>query len=324
MKTIKFLILLTFFAGAISCTQEQDEPVPGNDPFDIEGSFGREFPVGETTQIATYTFSQEAITYDLAGGFAQSNYDIVKEYYASDEQRWIGYRESNSAYYVIFFNNVSDTEISLYKKQVSTLEEGINEPVPAADNTDNYGWNTYQKDLPVSGQMTNLYAPQEGGMGQPVSGAFAKFDFETGTSTDSDTDWDIAFRGSSIVVNGGVSSGITDEPERNGLGAAYIATGTMETVTAVDTSLLVEDSADGFAIPEGSGNGWYTYDSSTHVITPTAGKILVFKTRDGKYAKVEILSYYKDAPASPDIYTDESRYYTFNYVYQPHEGVETF
>ena len=135
MKTIKFLILLTFFAGAVSCTQDEDGAVPGLDSFDIEGSFGREFAVGGTTQIATYMFGQEAITYDLAGGFAQSNYDIVKEYYASDEQRWIGYRESNSAYYVIFFNNVSDTEISLYKKQVSTLEEGINEPVPAADNT---------------------------------------------------------------------------------------------------------------------------------------------------------------------------------------------
>ena len=45
---------------------------------------------------------------------------------------------------------------------------------------------------------------------------------------------------------------------------------------------------------------------------------------DGKYAKVEILSYYQGAPDSPDAFTDQSRYYTFNYVYQPNSGETTF
>jgi hypothetical protein len=35
---------------------------------------------------------------------------------------------------------------------------------------------------------------------------------------------------------------------------------------------------------------------------------------------MEILSYYKNAPDNPDAYSDESKYYTFNYVYQPNEG----
>ena len=35
-------------------------------------------------------------------------------------------------------------------------------------------------------------------------------------------------------------------------------------------------------------------------------------------------SYYKDAPESPDAFTDESRYYTFNYEYQPNEGITNF
>jgi len=47
---------------------------------------------------------------------------------------------------------------------------------------------------------------------------------------------------------------------------------------------------------------------------------LVIRTHDDKYAKVEILSYYKDAPAEPDGFVDESRFYTFNYVYNPNEG----
>ena len=39
---------------------------------------------------------------------------------------------------------------------------------------------------------------------------------------------------------------------------------------------------------------------------------------------MEILSYYKDAPENPDAYTDETPYYTFNFVYQPNEGVTSF
>ena len=46
-----------------------------------------------------------------------------------------------------------------------------------------------------------------------------------------------------------------------------------------------------------------------------AGKVFVVKTHDGKYAKFEILSYYKDAPATPDA-TSVGRYYSFNYAYQ--------
>ena len=56
------------------------------------------------------------------------------------------------------------------------------------------------------------------------------------------------------------------------------------------------------------------------MITPIPGKILVVRTRDGKYAKIEILSYYKGAPANPNPMTDASRYYTFRFLYNPNEG----
>ena len=173
--------------------------------------------------------------------------------------------------------------------------------------------------------VLNLHAPQEGGMDQmgnpvPISGEFTKFDFSTGSTTTSDTEWDIAFRGTSIIINGGVSSGTTDEPERTGNAAAYIGTGTMSGVKAVNASYLEQDSVNGYVL-----SNWYTYAGPpTHLISPTAGKLLIIKTRDGKYAKIEILSYYKDAPENPDAYSDEERYYTFNYVYQPNQGELTF
>ena len=159
----------------------------------------------------------------------------------------------------------------------------------------------------VSITIEDLHAPQEGGMGQPISGPFTKFDFDTGMETDSETDWDIAFRATDIIVNGGSSMGTIDEPTRNGDGGAYIAMGTMADVNEVDVSLFAQDSENGYAIMSGSGNGWYTYTGPpTFLVTPTAGRILVFKTADGKFAKVEILSYYQGAPDSPDAFTDQS------------------
>ena len=173
--------------------------------------------------------------------------------------------------------------------------------------------------------VEDLHAPQEGGQGQPISGQFTKFDFETGSETNSETDWDIAFRGTSIIVNGGISLETNDEPERTGDAGVYIFSGTMAEMVVVDTSLITQDSSEGYAIASGSGNGWYTYTGPpTYLISPTPGKILVFRTSDGKYAKMEILSYYLGAPENPDAFSDPSRYYTFNYVYQPNEGVIDF
>ena len=166
--------------------------------------------------------------------------------------------------------------------------------------------------------VSNLYAPQQGGQGQPISGEFTKFSFADGTTTQSSTEWDIAFRGTSIIINGGTSSGTTDEAERTGNGGAYITAGTFASVTEVETGSFLQDSETGHVL-----SNWYTYAGPpTHEISPTPGKILVIRTHDGKYAKVEILSYYQDA--QPNAEYNNYRYYTFNYVYQPNQGETSF
>ena len=60
----------------------------------------------------------------------------------------------------------------------------------------------------------------------------------------------------------------------------------------------------------------------TNIVSPITGVVLVFKTTEGRYAKVEIKSYYENAPMDPTGGTP--RYYTFDYVYQPNDGVTTF
>lgn len=165
-------------------------------------------------------------------------------------------------------------------------------------------------------KVSDLYAPQTGGQGQPVGGAFTKFSFAENAIVTHDN-WDIAFRGTTIIVNGGTKIGITDEPERTGTAAISILSSTFDGVVAIPVATtFAQDAATVYAIPTGSGNGWYNYNASNNIISPLAGKVFVVKTHNGKYAKFEILSYYQNAPATPDPAIAVSRYYTFNFAYQ--------
>ena len=163
---------------------------------------------------------------------------------------------------------------------------------------------------------SNIPAPQTGGQGQPVGGVFTKFSFSENAVVTNEN-WDIAFRGTTILVNGGPTIGISDEPNRTGNAAASIVTGLFNNITTVpESTTFNQDGTSTYAIPTGSNNGWYSYNSATNIITPILGKVFVFKTYNGKYAKVEFLSYYQNNPANPDA-NSVSRYYTFKYVYQP-------
>lgn len=167
----------------------------------------------------------------------------------------------------------------------------------------------------VTQTFSNLSAPQTGGQGGVASGAFTKFSFSENKIVTNEN-WDIAFRGTTIIVNGGAKIGLTDEPERTGSGAVSIVSGTFASVTAFPlAATFTQDAASTYAFPTSGLNMWYDYNASTHIIAAKSGKIFVVKTHDGKYAKFEILSYYKDAPATPSV-TSESRYYTFNFAYQ--------
>ena len=123
-----------------------------------------------------------------------------------------------------------------------------------------------------------------------LTGKYEKFSFSEGDTVSHDN-WDVAFRGTTIIVNGGDSYNI-NQPERIGNAAVYIATGVMLDIRTVDLSKLEQDNKSGPAIVDDlgiSGDGWASYDMSTHIISPIAGRILVFRTHDDKYAKMEIV-----------------------------------
>jgi len=185
----------------------------------------------------------------------------------------------------------------------------------------------------VSVTFPNLAADPPTGFnpntGAPIgtTNRFTFFSFKTGALVDhadsATGKWDLGFRATTMIVNGATSG--------PGNSQVQIVTGIFDELKEApadgyksdnDPSPIASPPNANLAIPSGSGIGWYTAIGGapgTPTITkPIAGKIIVVKTAEGRYAKVEVLSYYKDAPASPTG-TEPSRYYTFRYVYQPNE-----
>ena len=174
----------------------------------------------------------------------------------------------------------------------------------------------------VAKQVVNLHAKETTDRSVDpavASGEFVKFSFSKGAVT-TDDNWDIAFRGTTILVNGGVATGITNEPERKKDAALVLVESVFSDVkTAPLDNAFKQDVIDALALPKTT---WYSYDRTNHRIDPVAGKIIVVKTNDGHYAKMEIISYYKDMDSSnsADPVNSGAQYYTFNYVYNPNAG----
>jgi hypothetical protein len=128
--------------------------------------------------------------------------------------------------------------------------------------------------------------------------------------------WDIAFREFFIKLNGGTSA------RGGGNAAAFIATSTFEEYKSIPagTTSWLQDNAPNFAINPAPG-GWYTYNPATFIALPTPGKIFILRTADGRYAKMEITSFYRngitpDAAASPVQKALNQFFYQFRYVIQ--------
>lgn len=233
-------------------------------------------------------------------------------------------------------DTVACTEIAFY---ADTDSDGLGDPnnsQMACENDSIVGFVTNSDDdddtvnsnatlALVTATVEDLFAPATGGgQGAPDEGPFIKFDFATGAVTDSETEWDIAFRSTAIAINGGVSTGTDGEPERTANAEIAIALGLYDDITTTEGQDYFidfsQDTADGYALPKSSDMGWYNYNFMTNVVSPVPGRVILVKTRDGRYAKLEIISYYEGAPANPDGFTDAPRYYTFNYTYNPNEN----
>ncbi|MFV2006694.1 MAG: HmuY family protein [Longimicrobiales bacterium] len=126
------------------------------------------------------------------------------------------------------------------------------------------------------------------------------FDFSQGSTVDDPegANWDLAFRRHSIIVNGG--------PGFMGQG------GVLETTVPFDSMTMAP--ADGYVANRVRGDtvntateDWYDYSWMSHILRPKPATYVV-RTADGKYAKLELFSYYCRGAIAGCV--------TFRYVYQ--------
>ena len=156
--------------------------------------------------------------------------------------------------------------------------------------------------------------------GQPVgTGKFSFFSIESNAviaSADSNSKkWDIGLRGTTIITNAGTSG--------PGSGGAFVFKGTFDELKTIspDSTFKVDNAPTSYAITTGSNKGWYVLDFVTNLLTPIPGRVLVIKTANGKFAKIEILNYYKGGTTPAANATDaekssKQRFYTFRFAYQ--------
>lgn len=154
--------------------------------------------------------------------------------------------------------------------------------------------------------------------GIPVgAGKYSFFSIETNTwvpnSDSATTKWDIAFAGRTIRINN-----LTSGPGKAG---AFMQVANFDQVTSVsnDSTFRIDNHPAAYAVVR---TAWSNYDQSVNLLTPVAGRTLIIRTANEKYAKVEILNYYKggvtpSVTASDADKTSKQRYYTFRYTFQP-------
>jgi HmuY protein len=123
--------------------------------------------------------------------------------------------------------------------------------------------------------------------------AWVYLDLTTGLTVGADEGWDLGFQRSTVKVNGGVSgAGGVEVAVLTGQYAAF------ETTTTAPAEGYVTDAdEDGDGTVEYALGGWYSYDSSTHQLSP-ADVLYIVRGADGEHHRLRFLSYYDDAGTS--------------------------
>lgn len=150
--------------------------------------------------------------------------------------------------------------------------------------------------------------------------------------------WDVSFSGVYNTYVGGNygtdnSTGASYGKGGPGKGGVLIVEKPFDEVTKVPDNAVFSTKSGAFGLDDGgafgTGIGWAVYDwsgnlkatlgfggndpSQAHTCWARPDRTIIVRTATGNYAKVKIISLYKDAPAEPKT-KDPAPYYTFQYV----------
>jgi hypothetical protein len=131
--------------------------------------------------------------------------------------------------------------------------------------------------------------------------AWRHFDLSSGTLVENPgpLGWDVAFRRFNVMTNGG--EGFAGQAGALDLGEVPFDSVLSVPADGYQTSVARRDSANA------AFDRWYDYGFTSHLLTPKP-RVYALRTADGRFAKLEILSYYCPGALPGCV--------TFRYVYQ--------
>lgn len=149
------------------------------------------------------------------------------------------------------------------------------------------------------------------------------FSLKTGTKVEASkkltAEWDIAFTkeyNSLIVANNGQAPA-TPGYGGPGIGSVVIVEKPYSQVTqAPSEAEFAANQIPSYGWDAGNGVGWFFYDLKTHIAVPVKNRTFVIKTAEGKFAKIEMVSMYKGAPATVSDLNWPAPYFTFRFFLQ--------
>ncbi len=142
----------TLIVTLLSCKKEEEpevnEPVNEIEKVEIpfQGKWKRTFEAGPgNIQTVLYSVYQDSIRYTLTGPVANSNYNMIRDTFLLDDNRYVGHTIDN-VYYLIFAKDITSDSIRLYKEIIPNFSAGMSTAVPHDSTTQNHGWAVYYKD----------------------------------------------------------------------------------------------------------------------------------------------------------------------------------
>lgn len=143
---IKYLALFITISLVLSSCEKEEIKIedPKKDKLEFIGTWSRVYDILGSDFTAKYEIDSNTINYSNNGdGPGNTEYTLNLDSYDEEDKRWIGHTSENK-YYLLFFKNITETNITIYKQSVSDPNEAQNIKVPADDIEENYGWNTYK------------------------------------------------------------------------------------------------------------------------------------------------------------------------------------
>lgn len=95
------------------------------DVIEFTGTWQRQFEAGPgNLHHVTYKVYQDSIRYTLEWVIGKANYNIEKDHYTKTDNRFVGHDSQNDNYYAPFVKDITESNITIYKKEVSDVEKG--------------------------------------------------------------------------------------------------------------------------------------------------------------------------------------------------------